>query len=73
MLSCPSEQRRGRVRGPEGRVIRILQRATDTIVGTLQKTKKFFYVIPDDPRFGHDVYVRPGEAKLPGGSMSSPG
>jgi ribonuclease R len=59
------EQRRGRVRGPEGRVIRILQRATDTIVGTLQKTKKFFYVIPDDPRFGHDVYVRPGEAKLP--------
>ncbi|HWB58016.1 MAG TPA: ribonuclease R [Chthoniobacteraceae bacterium] len=49
----------------EGRVIKILERAHDTIVGTMQKTKKFFYVIPDDPRFGHDVYVHPGEVKLP--------
>jgi ribonuclease R len=49
----------------EGRVIKILVRATDTIVGTLQKTKKFFFVIPDDPRLGHDVYVHPGEVKLP--------
>ncbi len=49
----------------EGRVIRILKRATDTIVGTLQTTKKFHYVIPDDPRFIHDVYVHPGESPLP--------
>lgn len=48
----------------EGRVIRILKRATDTIVGTLQRTKKFYYVIPDDPRFIHDVYVHPGEVPL---------
>jgi ribonuclease R len=50
---------------PEGRVIKILVRSTDTMVGTLQKTKKFFYVIPDDPRIGHDIYVHPGEVKLP--------
>ena len=51
---------------PEGRVIKILVRAHDSIVGTLQKTKKnFFYVIPDDPRLGHDVYVHPGDVKLP--------
>ena len=31
----------------EGRVIRILERAHETMVGTLQQTKKFFYVIPD--------------------------
>ena len=49
----------------EGRVIKILVRATDTIVGTMQKTKKFFYVIPDDPRLGHDVYVHPGVVRLP--------
>lgn len=49
----------------EGRVIKILVRAHDSIVGTLQKTKKFFYVIPDDPRLGHDVYVHPGEVRLP--------
>ncbi len=44
---------------PEGRVIRILERAHDTIVGTLQQTKKFFYVVPDDPRIVHNVYVQP--------------
>jgi ribonuclease R len=42
-----------------GRVIRILERATDTIVGTLQKSKMFHYVVPDDPRFVHDVYTQP--------------
>jgi ribonuclease R len=43
----------------EGRVIRILERAHDTIVGTLQRSRNFHYVVPDDPRFVHDVYVRP--------------
>jgi ribonuclease R len=49
-----------RVKGRrEGRVIRILERAHDTIVGTLQRSRNFHYVVPDDPRFVHDVYVRP--------------
>lgn len=43
----------------EGRIIRILERAHDTIVGTLQQTRNFSYVVPDDPRMVHDVYVRP--------------
>lgn len=41
----------------EGRVIRILDRANDTIVGTLQKSRNFFYVVADDPRFVHNLYV----------------
>ena len=41
----------------EGRVIRILERARDTIVGTLQHSKNFYYVVPDDPRIIHNVYV----------------
>lgn len=53
----------GRVRGRrEGRVIRILERAHDTIVGTLQHSRNFYYVVPDDPRLVHDVYVRPKQA-----------
>src|SRR4029453_8921287 len=49
-----------RVRGRrEGRVIRILERAHDTIVGTLQHSRNFYYVVPDDPRLVHDVYVSP--------------
>ena len=43
----------------EGRVIRILERAHDTMVGTLQRSRNFYYVVPDDPRFVHDIYVRP--------------
>ncbi len=51
----------------EGRVIKILERAHDTIVGTLQRSpKSFFYVIPDDPRLTHNVYVQvPPQARLP--------
>ena len=52
----PSDRIKGR---REGRVIRILERAHDTIVGTLQRSQNFYYVIPDDPRFVHDVYVHP--------------
>src|SRR6476659_2757378 len=50
----------GRIKGRrEGRVIRILERAHDTIVGTLQQSRNFYYVVPDDPRFVHDIYVGP--------------
>jgi len=50
----------GRIKGRrEGRVIRILERAHDTIVGTLQRSQNFYYVVPDDPRFVHDIYVHP--------------
>ncbi len=41
----------------EGRIIRILERAHDTIVGTLQQSRNFFVVVPDDPRIVHNVYV----------------
>lgn len=43
----------------EGRVIRILTRANETMVGTLQQTRSFFYVVPDDPRLVHNIYVQP--------------
>ncbi len=43
----------------EGRVIRILKRASETVVGTLQKSRQFYYVVADDPRFIHNVYVHP--------------
>ncbi len=56
---------RSREKKSEGRVIRILKRAHDTLVGTLQRSNKFHYVIPDDPRFNHNCYVRPSQATLP--------
>lgn len=42
---------------PQARVIRILSRANETLVGTLQHSKNFYYVVADDPRFVHNVYV----------------
>src|SRR5438045_1096791 len=57
----PSDRIKGR---REGRVIRILERAHDTIVGTLQRSRNFYYVVPDDPRFVHDIYVRPASQNL---------
>ena len=42
-----------------GTVVRILERKRSQVVGTLQSTKQFLYVIPDDPRIPHDIYVPP--------------
>lgn len=42
-----------------GTVVRILERHRTQIVGTLERSRQFLYVIPDDPRIPHDVYVPP--------------
>ncbi len=62
----PVGRRKDRHALPDGRVIRILERARNTVVGTLQQSKKFYYVVADDPRFVHNVYVQvPPRTKLP--------
>ncbi|MHB8521609.1 MAG: ribonuclease R [Limisphaerales bacterium] len=40
-----------------GAVVRILERRRTQIVGTLQRGRQFLFVIPDDPRIPHDIYV----------------
>ncbi|MFT3870868.1 MAG: RNB domain-containing ribonuclease [Nibricoccus sp.] len=40
-----------------GRVIRVISRARDTVVGTLQKIRSSHYVRPDDPRFFQEIVV----------------
>ena len=42
-----------------GTVVRILERRRTQIVGTLQRSRQFLYIIPDDPRIPHDIYVPP--------------
>lgn len=49
---------------PRGKVIRVLERARTEIVGTLHKTSQFHYIIPDDPRIPHDIYVTPPGRRL---------
>ncbi len=52
---------RGRLGATEttGRVVRVLESARSRLVGTLQRGRQFLYVIPDDPRISHDIYVPP--------------
>ncbi|MBI2515380.1 MAG: RNB domain-containing ribonuclease [Opitutae bacterium] len=48
-----------------GRVLEVLARGSATTTGTLQRGRTYFYVAPDDPRFGHDIIVMdPMRAKL---------
>ena len=50
------EGRRGRD-NREGRIIQVLERAHSQVVGTLQRGKRFGFVVPDNTRLGFDVYV----------------
>ena len=41
----------------EGKVLKILERATDTVVGTFQSNRNFGFVVPRGDRFPHDIFV----------------
>jgi len=52
------------------RVIRILQRARQSLPGTLKKSHHFYYIIPDDPRIIQDILVpEPGTNGSPSASI----
>jgi ribonuclease R len=55
--------RKGRRSGETvGRVLRVVERGRDTIVGELRRGGRNFYVAPDDPRFVYEILV-PDPAK----------
>src|SRR5690606_32836967 len=54
-------ERRPRGRNPEGRVIRVLERARETIVGPLHRGRQLAYVTPPDPRLDRDVPGAPDD------------
>lgn len=41
----------------EGRIVEILGRQKDTIVGIFQKSKDFGFVVPDNKNFGTDIFI----------------
>lgn len=57
VVRVESERESGK---PEGRVIRILQRNTDHLVGTYETFGRDGWVIPTEPKYFHDVFV-PGK------------
>lgn len=49
------EERTGKRR--EGKVVNIVQRGTDTVVGTFAKSKNFGFVIADNQKFTKDIFI----------------
>ncbi len=49
----------GREQKMEGRIIRILTVANPTLVGTLQRSRHFAYVVADEPRIVQNIVVDP--------------
>ncbi|MCD6548129.1 MAG: ribonuclease R [Thermodesulfobacterium sp.] len=44
-------------KGPEGSIIKVLERKQKNIIGYLLKRKRFFFVEPEDPRFPFEIYI----------------
>jgi len=44
----------------EGRVIRVLERANDTVVGTFERSRNAGYVVPFERRIARDIFIPPG-------------
>ena len=55
--SKPSRSTDSSEEKPNVQIIRILERASDTIVGNLEKSRHTWFVIPDDPRIIPDFLV----------------
>ncbi len=45
----------------EGRIIRTLEQSCTKIVGRFESARNFGYVIPDEQRITHDIYIPPGD------------
>ena len=54
-------EHRPKGRNPVGRVIKVLERAHPTVVGTFHRSRKLGYVVPLDPKMGPDVMIPWGD------------
>ncbi len=41
----------------EGKITKIIKREKDSVVGIFQKSKNFGFVVPDDKKFGTDIFI----------------
>lgn len=61
VLIVIEEENKGR--RAEGRVVRILERANEIVVGFYQKNKSFGFVIPDNQKIQSDIFIPGGKEK----------
>ncbi len=41
----------------EGKILKVLKREKELVVGTFQKSKNFGFVVPDDKKFNTDIFI----------------
>ena len=54
-------ERKRRGDRPEGRIIKVLERSRETIVGVYHPSRSFGFVVPEDQKLNRDVFVPPGQ------------
>ena len=47
----------------EGEIVRVLERANNEIVGVYEESKHFGFVVPDDKKIWHNIYVHKNDSK----------
>jgi ribonuclease R len=69
VVRLPSEKKRKKGRrqikkeSNTGKIIRVLHRENETVVGTLKKSRHFNYVAPDNSKLPRDIYVSMDDPK----------
>ena len=59
---CIFKKKEGTKRA-EAKVVKIVKREKETVVGIFQKSKNFGFVVPDDKRFGTDIFISKSKCK----------
>jgi len=47
----------------EGEIAKVIERSRRPIVGVFDKSKHFFFVVPDNSKIGRDIYIPKGKTK----------
>lgn len=47
----------------EGEILRIIERSNTTVVGTFEKSKNYGFVVPDNTKFGKDIFIQKEHTK----------
>jgi ribonuclease R len=53
-----------RTQGDRGRVVKLVERAKDTFVGSYQKDRGYTFLAPDEPRMPFNILIKPGGPSL---------
>ncbi|HEV8539185.1 MAG TPA: ribonuclease R [Bacteroidota bacterium] len=63
LLAHTAGRKEGDTEPVDGEIVEVVKRSGQPIVGVLNKSKHFFFVVPDNNKFGRDIYIPEGKTK----------